>query len=296
MDAKAQLKTYVHTAMEVFLLFFGFVLSQAVVTLFLALPYVIALCTQLAADGIGVHTAVLTVERSLTMEFLPRHSATVSLLSSVLAAVVLLPVMRKKYPPLSQSLGLKKAPLKSFFPVFPLGIGLQISISLLLLWVLSLPAMEGAAKQMSEYSALISGGNNRLLEILAVVIATPLCEELFFRGAILFCLKKAGLPVWLCVTLQAALFGLVHGLPVQIAYAFLIGVLFGFLTEKHHCLWHSILLHALFNAAGYWSEIFPGDAALWLKITLFVLATLICLAALVLIFYPHKNKGEPHAT
>ncbi len=296
MDAYTRIKTGFLAALEVFLLFFGFVFSQAVITFVLVIPYTFAVGTRLAEEGLGANQAFLEIARAVSEDFLPHHTVTVSILSALLSLGVLLPVMKKLHPPLKDTLGFHKRPIKSFFPLFPLGVGLQIFISILLSWVMRLPAMEAFSHQMEEYTALISGGNNRLWELLAVVVAAPLCEELFFRGAIQSALKRTGMPLWTAVLIQAALFGLVHGLPLQMAYAFLIGVIFGFLTETQGCIWHSVLLHALFNAAGYWSELPGEEISPVTLIFLFLCASAVCVAALLQIFRTPKEKGERHAT
>ena len=53
--------------------------------------------------------------------------------------------------------------------------------------------------------------------------AGPLAEELTFRGVIQTRLERA-MPPWLALVLQAAIFGLVHGTPIQMVYAFLMGL------------------------------------------------------------------------
>ena len=56
------------------------------------------------------------------------------------------------------------------------------------------------------------------------------------------------MPVWIAVVLQAALFGLIHGTPVQIGYAFVMGLLFGYIRHRTGSILPTIVAHAAFNA------------------------------------------------
>ena len=75
----------------------------------------------------------------------------------------------------------------------------------------------------------------------------PLAEELTFRGVIQTRLERA-MPPWLALVLQAAIFGLVHGTPIQMVYAFLMGLAFGFLRRRTGSILPGFAAHAAFNA------------------------------------------------
>ena len=64
--------------------------------------------------------------------------------------------------------------------------------------------------------------------LLATVIAAPLAEEVVFRGLIQSRLRRV-MPGWLAVVIAAALFGLCHGQAVWMAYAFTLGLFFGWI-------------------------------------------------------------------
>ena len=103
---------------------------------------------------------------------------------------------------------------------------------------------------------LLSDG---LIPALSIAVAAPLAEELMFRGVIQTRLERA-MPVWAAVVLQAVLFGVVHGTPIQMAYAFLLGLAFGFLRSRTGSILPGIAAHAAFNAMNDPLGIF-GDAA-----------------------------------
>ena len=83
-------------------------------------------------------------------------------------------------------------------------------------------------------------------KILANVIITPALEELVFRGIVCGELEKK-LSVGYTVVISAALFGILHFNWVQMIYAFLIGLLIGYVYEETHKLWVVYAGHALLN-------------------------------------------------
>ena len=78
------------------------------------------------------------------------------------------------------------------------------------------------------------------------VLLAPLVEEILFRGYLLGTLRLA-LPSWPAQLLTAALFGLVHGWNYALPIAVL-GLLFGWLRQRHDALAPAILAHAVHNA------------------------------------------------
>ena len=83
-------------------------------------------------------------------------------------------------------------------------------------------------------------------KILANVIIVPALEELVFRGIVCGELEKR-LTVGYTVVISAALFGILHFNCVQMIYAFLVGLLLGYVYEETHKLWVVYAGHALLN-------------------------------------------------
>lgn len=81
------------------------------------------------------------------------------------------------------------------------------------------------------------------------VLLGPLCEELVFRGVTLRRFRLV-LPFWAANVLQALLFGIFHMNWIQGIYAFVLGLLLGFLCEKGGSIYVSLLFHILFNFWG----------------------------------------------
>ena len=84
------------------------------------------------------------------------------------------------------------------------------------------------------------------LAILATAILPALVEEFIFRGIILSELLPYGKSF--AVVASAMMFGISHFSIPQFAYAFLIGIIFGYLALETGSLKTTIMIHALNNA------------------------------------------------
>lgn len=131
-------------------------------------------------------------------------------------------------------------------------IGLCVSVDILISLVMGL--VENILPDvMAEYEELMDlAGLNDLsvFVMLTAVILAPIVEELAFRGCTIGMAEKAGLPFWVINIFQAALFGAAHMNWVQSSYAFVLGLLLGYVYHRYHSLWAAILLHFIFNFLG----------------------------------------------
>ena len=89
------------------------------------------------------------------------------------------------------------------------------------------------------------------LIIVYAVFLGPICEELIFRGVTM---RMFGcvFPFWLANICQAILFGAYHMNIVQGIYAFVLGLILGYVCDKGKSIYYSIFLHILFN---FWGTI-----------------------------------------
>lgn len=84
--------------------------------------------------------------------------------------------------------------------------------------------------------------------IIIMVILAPIAEELIFRKLLIDRCAKYGEGT--AVMLSGLMFGLFHGNLNQFAYAFTLGVFFGFLYVKTGKIIYTILMHMLINFLG----------------------------------------------
>lgn len=98
--------------------------------------------------------------------------------------------------------------------------------------------------------------------LLATVIAAPIVEEVIFRGLIQSRLNRV-MSGWLAVVISALLFGLCHGQAVWMAYAFLLGLFFGWIALRSKSILPTVTAHMVFNAIGHFSVYLPETAPEW---------------------------------
>lgn len=100
-----------------------------------------------------------------------------------------------------------------------------------------------ADKSLLPLLEVVSGETTTFSIFLYASILAPIAEELLFRGYILRSLQPFGKKF--AVFGSAFLFGLFHGNLLQTPYAFLMGLLLGWLTVEYSVVW-AILVH-MFN-------------------------------------------------
>lgn len=97
------------------------------------------------------------------------------------------------------------------------------------------------------------------LGIVATVIAAPLVEELLFRGAIQgYLLREWNSPV-LAILTSSLIFGLIHGNPAQIPFAFVIGLALGWMYYMTGSLVPGIFMHFINNGTAVLTFLISKD-------------------------------------
>ena len=211
---------------------------------FLAVQYLTGLVYAAAAIAAGASIVDVLAGRE-----------TAVLLSYLLAVGAVLLWFRLRRRPLGEAAGLRRCSgWTAAFCAFG-AVGLFVVLRLVLAL---LPAAWMA--DYSEYmDVLLSDG---LLPAVSIVLVGPLAEELMFRGVIQTRLERA-MPVWAAVAVQAVLFGVTHGTPIQMAYAFLIGLAFGVLRSRTGSILPGFAAHAAFNAMNDPLGLFSGAGGGW---------------------------------
>ena len=106
------------------------------------------------------------------------------------------------------------------------------------------------------------------------VFVAPIHEEYLNRGVTLHFAKKA-LPFWAANILQAALFGILHMNLIQGSYAFVIGIVIGYIYKASKNIWFPIIFHMTFNLFGTVMSLAPLNIE---TTSAYMLATIIGLA------------------
>ena len=101
--------------------------------------------------------------------------------------------------------------------------------------------------QFTDMSArLFSEASLPFLPWIYAIILGPIAEELIFRGLV-YRFARLKMTFMGANLLQAVLFAVYHLNLVQGIYAFVIGLIFGFIASRGRGIRYSILLHILFN-------------------------------------------------
>lgn len=113
----------------------------------------------------------------------------------------------------------------------------------------------------SSYNETIStigiGSSYSPIMLAYVVVLGPIAEELIFRGLI-YRFSRLAFPFWAANVWQAALFAIFHMNLVQGIYAFVLGLVFGYIAHRGHGIRYSVFAHIATNALGCFAAFFFG--------------------------------------
>ncbi|MBQ7706942.1 MAG: CPBP family intramembrane metalloprotease [Lachnospiraceae bacterium] len=110
------------------------------------------------------------------------------------------------------------------------------------------PLFKSAFDKYDELVSSVTGVSSSWLMLLTVFLISPIAEEILFRGLVLTYSKRV-MPAVFAIILQAFLFGLYHGNIIQGTYAFLMGLLLGFMVHKTDNLITCIVFHIALNVS-----------------------------------------------
>jgi len=192
-----------------------------------------------------------------------RHSAYTALLGQTITQ---LPVaLYCCWRALRETLGLRRIGLTPSRPLKELGAGvsaflaampLVLGSSALFLLLSRLFDMDVPKVAHDLLRKLLSSPDQVAVALMVVsaVVLAPLLEEVIFRGLVQTALLSWAGPQhrWSVVLIAAALFALVHGDVATwhvLPGLFILGLILGWLYEKHGSLLPGVVLHALFNLA-----------------------------------------------
>lgn len=130
-----------------------------------------------------------------------------------------------------------------------LGLGLQLFLSAVLNGIYMMcPQLLDSYIEIMENSGI---GEVTLASLLATVILAPIGEELVCRGITFRLAHKVSSRFWVANTIQALVFGVLHGNWIQGAYAFGVGMILGYIYGKYRNIWICMLMHGIINFLSY---------------------------------------------
>jgi membrane protease YdiL (CAAX protease family) len=166
----------------------------------------------------------------------------------VLVGSLILGFRPSQAPPLS----LRRAK-PVFFAIAPVALAGAIAVSAIIYALLSpfVGSVEQSVRGVLSIATDVKWIGIAPLQVWAIAtlrgtLLAPLFEELLFRGAVLGWLAKR-LPLSWAIVVSATLFALMHGFPIVMPYAFLFGLIAGWLRVRSGSTLPGLLMHALNN-------------------------------------------------
>ena len=169
------------------------------------------------------------------------------------------------------------------------GLAAQITISMCLNLILPL-----FPQTYDSYLALLESlvGGSIIVAVLATVVMAPIAEEIIFRELMTRQLRQM-FPFWLANIIQALAFGVYHMNIVQGVYAFMLGLLLGYVAYRMRSVWASIMLHGIVNASGLVLDIILPGALFESPVGMIMFAVLCCAITILLtLLYRFPDSGE----
>lgn len=136
----------------------------------------------------------------------------------------------------------KPMTIRSFFMILPVFMVAQAVSQLmipLLEWLLGLMGIS-----LADSMEAASGSADTFSMFLYICVLAPISEEILFRGLLLRELEPYGKRF--AVLASSFLFGIFHGNLVQTPYAFLAGLVLGYVAMEHNVIW-AMVLHMINN-------------------------------------------------
>lgn len=116
-----------------------------------------------------------------------------------------------------------------------------------------------------------------LLCVISTVVVPALVEEFACRGLILGALRKYGNGF--AIISSSVIFGLMHGNFEQIPFAFLVGLILGYVTIQTETLWISVAIHAFNNFISVFFEYFMVYLPVDIQNLVYAIFLTICILA-----------------
>lgn len=119
------------------------------------------------------------------------------------------------------------------------------------IFISSLVSSFGFENQLATENVWKNAGEhvNIALQIICIVIFTPVAEEIVFRGAIFRVIREKH-NFFFAATISSILFGLIHGLGIYTISTFIMGMFFCLAFEKTKSLLTCVMIHVINNLIG----------------------------------------------
>ncbi len=125
----------------------------------------------------------------------------------------------------------------------------------------------------------LTGVGGFFIEMIAIAILPALCEEFALRGVVLGTTRRFG--DGFAIFLSAAIFGLMHGNLVQIPFAFIGGLVLGYVVVATGSMWPAILIHLANNFMSFLADWVIQMASTLSNVIMFFYYLIFCVLGLI---------------
>ncbi len=131
---------------------------------------------------------------------------------------------------------------------------------------------------------------------LSIALLAPILEEMLFRGAVEGRLLRMCRNPWVAIVVSSLIFGVAHMNPAQIPFAFLLGMMFGWLYYRTGSLLPGIMGHVLNNSVAAVNMILYGDIPLEEQVQdeamMWLWAAIATVAFVLAALWLHRRLGD----
>ncbi len=168
-----------------------------------------------------------------------------ALFSVIIFTIPFIIVFRLQNIRISGLVKFKKPKIKDILPYGLIGAGFCSVANLTVSYMGSIFSWFGIEYNVN-YGDKPEGLFGFMLTFITIAIIPPLVEEFACRGLILGSLRKYSDSFAVLTT--AIVFGILHGNFQQMPFAFLVGLILGYVTVKTKSIWMAVAIHAFNNA------------------------------------------------
>lgn len=259
-----------------------YLLINLMVGALVSIAYSLVKYVQMSSQGITDYNVALSL---ILKEFsTSNYMMLASCVISIVAAIVYTVWYNKGYVKGEKTELRKILTLKNTVIIVLLAISVQIFL------ITFVSIVEGIKPDwFIQYNELMGkfGIGTSLQSLLYVALLGPIVEEMLMRGLVLNQMKKV-MPFVGANIVQAFLFALLHGNLIQGSYAFILGLLFGYVYRKYNSIYSTILFHVAFNSSGYLFDVIFRGMDLN-SIVIIIAAILSFVFSLLMIWYQFRD-------
>lgn len=237
------MNTRLWSLFEAFIFYLGYLASGLIARLGLLLFHATRLAIENQQNHALFDSQVFFNDVILAVESRPMLIVLLANLTVVLLYAI---IIHARGEQVGRYIAFGPVPMRNMIGAVGAGIGFRYIFSILLALILR------GSETLQSYNTHMTQmmNDDTWLILLAVVIAAPIVEEIIFRGVLFRALERS-FHKGIAIIVPSILFALAHTDPVQMVYAFFLGLLFAFVRAKSGKLLPCILMHFAFNGANF---------------------------------------------